>query len=316
MTRIRALALAGVALTMAGASVPFVASPAYAATGTITVSGGYIYYVAAAGQTNNVVISRVTTVAEVYEFNDLVPISSTACTYPDPADATRMFCLVAGAIEIHVNVGDGDDTVSNVTNRGANVIGGTGNDTVSLGGRPGAAGSANGGDGNDLIKSGLTNDSIVGGPGTDTISFTGTDDPVSVNLASGTGSRSYDTDTYNGIENVTGGGGDDVIHGDNNGNTLDGGAGSCPVRGCVGPSGADRLYGHGGVDWMGGRDGPDLLYGGDGNDVAVGGDGNDNLYGENGNDFLNGDAGSDIITGGPGYDTCSADWQITCEANW
>ena len=314
MTKLRTPVLALAAL--AAAIVMFVASPAHAAAGTLITSGPHIYYIAAAGQTNSLVISRAdVTYAEVYEFNDQVAITSTdpACGYPDATDTTRMWCTVPGALDVTVEVGDGDDTVTNQTNRNAFLAGGPGKDTLTLGGHSGGVGSANGGDGNDLFKSGDGDDAIVGGSGTDTVSYAGSNHPVSASLSLGTGGRSYDDDTYSGVESLTGGGGDDHLYGDANPNALDGGTGWCVPRGCAPPSGADYLYGYGGFDVLTGRAGADAIYGGDGTDVAYGGDDTDVIHGEAGNDYLYGEAGTDVTYGGPGYDYCSTDYHLECE---
>ena len=79
-----------------------------------------------------------------------------------------------------------------------------------------------------------------------------------------------------GIENVDGGGGNDIIIGNNSANTLNGGAGN------------DRLFG---------GDGADILRGNAGNDILNGGDGNDHLFGGNGNDIFQIDSGDgrDVI---------------------
>jgi Ca2+-binding RTX toxin-like protein len=320
MTRLRTTALA-VAASAAGAAVLLTPSPAHAAAGTLFTSGPHLFYIAAAGQMNALVISRTTvTVAEVYEFNDEVAISSTdtACMYPDPADTTRMWCAVGGAVDVDVNAMDSNDTVVNQTVLNAYLDGGSGNDTLTLGGHTGGAGSASGGDGNDVIKSGEGNDTIVGGPGTDTVSYAGTNSAVTAYLSLGTGGRSYENDAYSGIESLTGGGGDDRLYGDANTNGLDGGTGWCVPRGCVPPSGNDALRGYGGLDVLTGRSGLDDIYGGDGTDFVNGGEDGDYIRGETGDDVLNGGAGVDLVYGGPGYDQCMDDdgngWYLECEA--
>jgi Ca2+-binding RTX toxin-like protein len=76
-----------------------------------------------------------------------------------------------------------------------------------------------------------------------------------------------------GIENLTGGSGNDTLTGNNSANALVGGAGD------------DDIYGLGG------------------NDTMTGGDGNDHLYGGDGNDSFVGDLGDDVIDGGIGTNT-------------
>jgi Ca2+-binding RTX toxin-like protein len=93
-------------------------------------------------------------------------------------------------------------------------------------------------------------------------------------------------DTLSAIENVIGGGGSDVIAGNNAANTIEGGLGD------------DTLSGNGGAD---------TILGGEGNDVIEGGKSNDTLLGEAGDDmfiFTIGD-GTDSVDGGIDLDTLS-----------
>src|SRR5690606_10194342 len=93
------------------------------------------------------------------------------------------------------------------------------------------------------------------GAGTDTLSYANTSADVEVDLLTGSATGfSY----IRNVENVTGGSGDDTIHGDNLANVLNGGGGDDTVRG------------------------------GFGNDSVNGGVGNDRLYGDQGDDILNG----------------------------
>lgn len=80
--------------------------------------------------------------------------------------------------------------------------------------------------------------------------------------ATGVGSFVY------GIQNVTGGAGDDILHGDAANNALNGGGGN------------------------------DILVGGDGNDALDGGAGRDLLIGGRGTDALLGGSGEDLLVGG------------------
>jgi Ca2+-binding RTX toxin-like protein len=153
--------------------------------------------------------------------------------------------------------GEGD----NVTNV-ESINGGSGNDYLV--GSPGD-GTINGGGGNDLLVGGGGSKTLIGGPGLDTVSYAGRNDPVTVDLAAGTGVAAGESDTLQQIEGVTGGNGNDTILGDNGVNILDGGPGN---------------------DTIDGRGGDDQIFGGPGNDTLMGGDGNDTLDGGDGNDVL------------------------------
>jgi Ca2+-binding RTX toxin-like protein len=97
--------------------------------------------------------------------------------------------------------------------------------------------------------------------------------------------------------NIYAGGGNDIVHGGDQGNNIFGGAGN------------DTLYGGRLDDWLMGGDGNDNLdagsasggFGGNGN-LLDGGDGNDTLRGREGSDWLEGGAGVDVLTGGAGDD--------------
>lgn len=94
---------------------------------------------------------------------------------------------------------------------------------------------------------------------------------------------------------LTGGGGDDTIHGGPGHLRLSGGGGD------------DRLFGHEGADRLVGGAGNDILQGDDGADRLMGGSGNDRMRGDKGADRLVGGAGHDRADGGRGRDTCDAE---------
>ena len=118
-----------------------------------------------------------------------------------------------------------------------------------------------GGDGNDIISAGAGNDTLIGGHGTNqlhggagnnTASYenmtAGQDVTASLNndaTGSGTVSGGIASDTYTGIQNLTGGAGDDHLTGNTSANLLIGGAGNDTL---VGGGGADTLDGGTGVD--------------------------------------------------------------------
>ena len=102
------------------------------------------------------------------------------------------------------------------------------------------------------------------------------------------------------IENAIGGGGDDLIRGNEVANTLEGRDGNDTIYGM---GGDDRILGGNGDDTLYGGDGDDTIYGQGGNDTLYGDAGNDTLYGQDGNDTLYGGAGDDTLFGGAGNDT-------------
>ncbi len=224
--------------------------------------------------------------------------------------------------------------------------GGAGNDTINA---LAGADSITGNGGNDTIDAGGGADTIFatvddgddaynGGGGTDTYNLGATTADAAVNLAAGTASSAQTgIDSLVGIENVTGGAGNDSITGDAQTNILIGGAGSDTLAG--GSAGNDSLRGGLGndvyiIDRAGvsvvenagegtdtvrvslatytlGNNVENLIYTGlgainaSGNALAnsmTGGGGGDTLSGGGGNDTLLGGLGGDILNGGAGND--------------
>lgn len=180
------------------------------------------------------------------------------------------------------------------------VYGGSGNDVV------------NGGSGNDTLHGEAGNDTIIGGTGTDTAVYT-TNAAVQVNLGLGIAGGALGADTLSEIENVTTGGGADVVVGNSLANTLDAGAGADTISGgdgndtLRGQSGNDTINGGNHNDWIDGGDNNDTLNGEGGNDSVLGGSGNDTLNGGSGNDTINGGSGTNTVRGGSGGDTVIVD---------
>ncbi len=164
------------------------------------------------------------------------------------------------------------------------LVGRGGNDQLS-----GGAGndSLEGDRGDDLLNGGIGNDTLNGGPGNDTVSYanaapdgahgelvaSGFGD-VTVNLANGSATGAMGSDILIGIENVTGGHGDDTLIGNGGRNALSGGAGN------------DLLQGAGG---------PDVLLLGEGNDTAMGEQGKDRIVIGLGNATIDGGIGPDTL---------------------
>jgi Ca2+-binding RTX toxin-like protein/subtilisin-like proprotein convertase family protein len=148
------------------------------------------------------------------------------------------------------------------------LVGGLGNDTIYgntannflFGG--GGADFVYGGDGNDYLDGGAGGDNLwgglgadqhIGGTGAGEIDYARYDDANYGNLTIRLDLANLNTgaaagDTYNGIEGLVGGLGNDLILGDNNANYLFGGGGN------------DNIYGLGGNDYLNGGAGNDRFW--------------------------------------------------------
>ena len=188
--------------------------------------------------------------------------------------------------------------------------------------------------GDDWLNGGAGADRLDGGAGMDVVSYSGSDQGVTVDLGMGTGMRGHAAgDTIVDIENLEGSSYADRLLGDNDANSLWGRAGD------------DTLEGRAGDDWLNGGAGADRLDGGAGMDVVsysgsdqgvtvdlgmgtgmrghaagdtivdienlegssyadrlLGDNAANSLWGRAGNDTLEGRAGDDILDGGPGAD--------------
>jgi len=123
--------------------------------------------------------------------------------------------LDGGAANDYLGGGSGADTLT----------GGDGDDTVD------------GGPGDDLIVggSGAGADTYTGGDGVDEVTYQSTTAGVTVDLAAGTATGSeIGTDTLIGIENASGGSGNDTLTGDAGDNTLEGLGGDDTLIGGLG----------------------------------------------------------------------------------
>ena len=218
----------------------------------------------------------------------------------------------------------GNDTLTG--DASANVLdGAAGNDTLVGGG---GADTLTGGEGDDVLAGGGGTDIIDGGEGIDTNSFEGIGVGVTATVAAdGTGTADYGmvSETFTGIENLTGSDNNDVLIATGAAaNTISGGAGD------------DIIAGGGGTDILDGGEGNDTnsfqgigvgvtanlgtgtadygmvnetftnfenLLGSD-NDDSLRGDGNENvLEGAAGDDTLIWSGGNDVLDGGEGFDT-------------
>jgi Ca2+-binding RTX toxin-like protein len=269
--------------------------------------------------------------------------------------------LTGGAGNDTLNAGGGNDRLVATVNDGNDAyIGGAGTDTYDLSGTSAGATvnlglgtstsaqtgtdtlsgieNVTGSSGNDtfVASSGDGNNAYNGGLGADTYDLSGTTAAATVLLAQGTAtSAQTGNDTLTGIENVTGGSGNDTLGGDAQNNVLIGGAGNDVLNG---NAGADTMIGSLGddsyfVDNAGdvvteaAGQGTDTVFASvnyslsagqeieflranagatglalTGNEFAnrlVGGVGNDTLDGGTGNDSLGGGGGNDIFKFSP-----------------
>jgi Ca2+-binding RTX toxin-like protein len=305
------------------------AMPAVADAATLSTSGGQIRYTAAAGETNNLVISLS---GDSYVFTDAggITITPTApCTaaanvgscpavgvndligfLSDLNDQGRIDPSVVGPLsEAQLSGEDGNDTLIGSDHVFTFLDGDDstpGNDTLIAGATEGdmtgdgGADTLTGGADSDLMDGGPGNDVVTGGPGNDRLFAENTADGADV-LDGGPDTDSYEargrtvgiTVTEDGVandgENCPGG----ACEGDNvQVEKVDSGAGNDTL---IGGPGADEFQASDGNDSLDGAGGDDSIAGGNGADTATGGDGADVLTGQRGADTIDGGPGDDSI---------------------
>jgi Ca2+-binding RTX toxin-like protein len=193
------------------------------------------------------------------------------------------------------------------------LVGGSGNDTLSGNGSPN---NIKGGNGNDILWGGpagscLTDlDNLDGEAGNDTFAMTATSD-CGDSLTGGPGTDIADYQLRTNILNIS------LDNGANDGESGEKDNVKSDIEVVLGGSAGDTLVGSSGNDELHGGPGVDTISGGAGDDKLVGDSGADVLNGEAGNDtFDDGDldayyvsgtelkgAGGDIMNGGSGTDT-------------
>jgi Ca2+-binding RTX toxin-like protein len=215
--------------------------------------------------------------------------------------------VFSGIDRVRINGGIGANLLNaSATSMRVTLNGGDGNDTL-IGGS--AADRLDGGTGNDQLTGNLGADTLIGGDGVDRLVESG-------NTSFGLSNASlvgFQTDTIFTFEEaeLTGGAsansltvsnfpGPVTLHGGGGNDTLEG----TPFNDLLdGGAGDDLVSGEEGNDLLQGGDGNDTLNGGSGDDSLAGGLGNDNLYGDTGNDTASGDAGNDTLQGRLGDDS-------------
>ncbi len=169
------------------------------------------------------------------------------------------------------------------------LIGSAGNDKID------------GAGGNDTIQGAGGNDILTGGLGIDTVSYATDTAGVTVSLALTTAQNTggSGTDTLSGFENIVGSAFNDILAGDANANTIDGGGGNNTITYAAAAAGVDiDLYltkqntlGAGtdtilNIQNVIGTAFNDSIYGNDSNNIIEGGKGTNFLYGQGGIDTL------------------------------
>lgn len=173
--------------------------------------------------------------------------------------------------------------------------------------------------GDDVIKSGLTDDIMIGGAGVDIASYVNATSAVTVSLAIETAQATGGAgrDTLTGFENLTGSAFADILTGNAGANVIDGGLGADTMSGGLGDDtyvvdnvGDKIIEGvNGGYDTV--RTYVNYVMADNlenavlmGNGLSVTGNASDNgIWGSGGNDTLSGGAGADLLTGYGGSNT-------------
>ena len=203
--------------------------------------------------------------------------------------------LATGGVTVNLAAGTavGDASIGTDTLRSIEGIQGTNFADTFIATDFGAAGTANSGSNGSFNQfEGLGGDDIITGNGNTRIGYFNASAGVTVTFngsgsGTATGNSSVGTDTFTGVNSVTGSAFGDNITGDGNNNTIDGGAGD------------DLLNGGGGSDTLAGGAGNDDLDGGAGTDMAV-------FTAARGSYTLTATVGTGSISGPDGSDTFSS----------
>ncbi|NNL88133.1 MAG: hypothetical protein HKP25_03615, partial [Marinicaulis sp.] len=214
------------------------------------------------------------------------------------------------------------------------VIGGSGDDIVTLDADSSATGVIEGNDGDDMLMGGSGDETIIGGQGNDMITGGAGADLIFGDLGRVSERLiSASVGAKDGEDNIGGGDGDDTIFGGGGSDQIGGDGKTSDGPDFDGMDhGDDLIFGDGGriilaeVDDMGmlvplatpeirpsesfldkpdtihGHGADDTVYGGRGDDAIDGGADDDRLFGQEGFDLIEGGAGNDYISGGDNGD--------------
>ncbi len=172
-----------------------------------------------------------------------------------------------------------------------NIQGGLGNDTLI------------GDDADNVVFASPGDDDVEGGLGSDTYDASAASTSVTIDLGAGTASGAdIGDDQLAGIENATGGSGDDTLVGSSGNNALDGGAGIDLYDASAATSSVTIDLDSGSA--TGADIGSDTLAS---VENATSGSGDDTLVGSSGNNAIDGGAGTDL------YDASAATSSVTID---
>ena len=177
-----------------------------------------------------------------------------------------------------IHGGGGGDKITPMFGDDA-VYGGNGPDNLSGGpGMPSDCGN--------LGCTKFDTDTVNGGAGSDRIDYSSRDENLTIAIDGSSKSGGFmENDSLSSIEDAVGGGGDDLIYGNDSPNSLNG------------REGDDAISGRKGNDYLSGDEGNDhWLEGGADNDFVVGGAGDDRLMAVGGSDSLYGASGRDLVS--------------------
>ncbi|SDT75204.1 calcium-binding protein [Actinoplanes derwentensis] len=327
LSRTTWLTRAGVVLLSGTAAAGALAAPAQAAsTGrasiTFGIFGPVIVVEAGSGKTNKIVITKS---GNKVTIDDRVTVKAGEGCTAVKGDKTKVTCTDPKPIaRVRVELGSGNDSVTNRTAVPLTALGGSGNDTIRGGsgrdklyggtGRDkiwglGGIDALYGGDGNDSLSGGADGDWLEGGKGDDKEyggsgrdRFGQADRGKATDADVVSGGSGFDTVEYGGKRGITAdsdrGKRDDGRKGEHD--TLLG------LESFYGTDGNDKIYGDDGPNLLVGFNGDDLLVGNGGDDwLRDYSTGDDRLHGGTGNDRMEGGIGADVILGGSGVDTVS-----------
>jgi len=220
--------------------------------------------------------------------------------------------LGSGGLNLNAAEANGDADVSISGNPAISLMGGGGDDVLSVAGTsgtgpPGPVATVLGGDGADRLLGGVGGSTFDGGAGSDEVDYSAAVRLLDADLAAGRVTHvGGAVDLLSGIEDLTGSPGDDRIVGDGSDNVIDGGDGVDTID----FSAASAMN----VDLRAGRavgDGTDALssienvIGSPFADHIVGSGVANRLEGGPSGDKIDGGGGDDTLTGGDGIDTVS-----------